>query len=321
MQTGLYDNFVKVYESLRMKQKLHKELVPLLDFYKKNRAESPEEFTLKAGLISKPGFFTLMDFQRHLNNPLLKPEWVHIKRGEKDISSDDVLFSKNVQLRHLHFMDKELINQEISKGSALVLEGIDILEPDVNALCAEFDRGLPCGIANSVVFFSQKGNEAYEAHADSNDVVVIQLEGRKTWKLYEYRQRAYFGNDKLTSEQLGPVRHEITLRPGDALYVRAGIPHHCITESNYSLHMAFDLLDRTPEPAAITGEANHLYNFNCAAPYVDGSEVIDKYIELLKSPGFQDDVRKETASIKNKIEILRGRISRASGVRNLSKLK
>jgi ribosomal protein L16 Arg81 hydroxylase len=159
-----------------------------------------------------------MNFQRHLNNPLLKPEWVHIKRNGKTIPTDDALHSKNVQLRHLYFMDKEIINQEIDKGAALVLEGLDILDPSINSFCSTLEKGLPCGMANSVVFFSQKGNEAYEPHADTNDVIVVQLEGRKTWKLYERRQRSYLGSANLSDEQ-GPVKYELTLRPGDALYI------------------------------------------------------------------------------------------------------
>lgn len=304
-----------------MKQKLHSDLNTLLNFYHQNRENRPAEFTYKAGLISKPGFFSLKDFQQHLNNPLLKPEWIHIKRDGKTIPTDQSMYSKNVQMRLLHFMDKEVINQEVEKGAALVLEGIDILDPSVNAFCSQLDKGLPCGIANSVVFFSQKGNEAYEPHADTNDVIVVQLEGKKTWTLYERRPRSYLASANLSSEQLGPVKYQLTLRSGDALYVRTGVPHHCKTETNYSLHMSFDLLDRTPEPQLITAEANHQYNFACAEAYVSSSEVIDKYIELLKSPKFQDEVIAETKNIRDEIAKFRDRVSRACGVRSLSKLK
>jgi hypothetical protein len=85
--------------------------------------------------------------------------------------------------------------------------------------------------------------------------------------------------------------------------------------------MSFDLLDRTPEPPLITAEANHQYNFACAEAYVPGSEVIEKYIEILRSPKFQAEVEAETVNIKKESGKFRDRVSRASGVRNLSKLK
>ena len=64
-----------------MKQKLHKELQALLDFYQQQRANPPQVFSHKTGVINNPSFFTMNDLQRHLNNPLLQAEWVHVKLG------------------------------------------------------------------------------------------------------------------------------------------------------------------------------------------------------------------------------------------------
>ena len=58
-----------------MKQKLHKDLQALFDFYLKQRQNLPEIYTYKAGVINNPSFFTVADLQRHLNNPLLQPDW------------------------------------------------------------------------------------------------------------------------------------------------------------------------------------------------------------------------------------------------------
>ncbi len=71
-----------------MKQKLHRELQQLLDFYHKQRQNLPEAFSHGTGVINKPSFFTVGDLQRHLNNPLLKPEWVYMKRDGKRVERD-----------------------------------------------------------------------------------------------------------------------------------------------------------------------------------------------------------------------------------------
>ncbi|MCZ6579580.1 MAG: hypothetical protein O6932_11120 [Gammaproteobacteria bacterium] len=302
-----------------MKFKLHKDLSTLLDFYNKQRKNPPAEFAYGAGLISKPSYFTLKDLQHHLNNPLLKPEWIHIKTAGARIPLEATLKKKNVQMKSLEFMDKDLINQELAKGGAIVLEGLDILDPGINAFCARLDEGMPCGIANCVSFFSQMHNEAYEGHADSDDVLVVQLEGKKIWSLYEPQQRRYFGNENLSDAQLGPVKYEVNMRPGDALYVRAGVPHQCTTPGKYSLHMSFDLLDRTPNVEQITNEANNQYYHACELPYAPGSKVIDKYIELLKSPAFQDALETEAGVLRKEIRQFREHAARASNVRSLSK--
>lgn len=302
-----------------MKFKLHKDLSTLLDFYNKQRKSPPAEYAYAPGLISKPGFFTLKDLQHHLNNPLLKPEWIHVKTAGRRIPLDSSMLKKNVQMKILDFMDKDLINQELGKGGAIVLEGLDILDPGINAFCARLDEGMPCGIANSESFFSQAGNEAYEAHADSDDVLVVQLEGRKNWNLYEPQQRRYLGAENQSKSQLGPVKNQVSMRPGDALYVRAGVPHLCSTPGKFSLHISFDLLDRTPNVEKITKEANIKYFHACEQPYEPGSKVIDKYIEILKSPAFQADLESETKIVREEIRRFRERVARVSNIRSLAK--
>ena len=180
-----------------MGQKLHKELQALLDFYKKQRADLPQAYRHGTGVINNPSFFTVRELQQHLNNPLLRPEWVHVKLDGDRVELEKSCFYKTVQGRQLDFMDKEMLNSEINKGAAVVLEGIDILDPGVNAFVAQLDNSLPCVMANSVVFFSQQGNEAYEAHCDADDVLVIQLGGKKTWQLFQPQQRRYAGIQEL----------------------------------------------------------------------------------------------------------------------------
>ncbi len=77
-----------------MKFKLHKDLSTLLDFYNKQRKNPPAEYAYAPGLISKPSFFTLKDLQNHLNNPLLKPEWIHVKTAGRRIPLDSSMLTK-----------------------------------------------------------------------------------------------------------------------------------------------------------------------------------------------------------------------------------
>ena len=304
-----------------MQQKLHKDLSVLFDFFKSQRNDPPEEFVYKPSLIKNPSFFTIRDLQQYLNNPLLKPEWVHLKTDGKMVSTDSCLVEKIVQRRALNFMDKNIIERELRKGGALVLEGLDMLNPDINAFCAKLEETLPCSLTNSVAFFSQAQNEAYGGHTDSDDVLVIHLGGKKTWDIFGIQQRRYLGGENQTEDQLGPVLQQITMKPGDVFYLRAGVPHRCHTAADYSLHIAFDLLDRTPNADQITEKANLRYYHACEQPYEPANKVIDKYIELLKSPDFQVSMEKQTKEIRESNAKFREKVDRANGVRYLSKLK
>ena len=302
-----------------MKQKLHKELQSLLDFYHKQRQNLPEAFSYKPGVINNPSFFTVSDLQRHLNNPLLQPEWVYAKLDGVRVELEKSCFYKTVQNKQLKFMDKEILNNEINKGAAVVLEGIDVLDSNINEFVARLDDSLPCVLANSEVFFSQQDNEAYEGHCDADDVLVVQLAGKKTWQLFEPQQRRYAGIQNLNEQQLGPVMQEIEMRPGDVLYARAGVPHRCITTAPFSLHMSFDLVDSAPRVSEITNEATNQYAHACELPYKPLTNVVDRYVSILKSDEFQAALEEATQIKRSEIAKFREMLGRSGVVRSLSK--
>jgi hypothetical protein len=302
-----------------MTDNLHTELKLLLDFYLRQRNNPPAEFTHASGLVPAPSFFSVAALQQHLNNPLLSPDWVHLRARGQTVPLDSSCLWKIVQTKKILFMDKELINEQLNRGAAIVLEGVDILDKTINAFVAEVDAALPCSLSNCVAFFSQRENEAYGGHCDTDDVLVIQIAGEKRWHLFTPQQRRYVNNSPLTKEQLGKQIAEVVMRPGDALYVRAGVPHLCQTIGDHSLHLAFDLCDRTPNIEQITHEANTRYNHACEDPYAPAANVAEKYIALLKSEKFQHDLDTATQQIKNNAVVFRQRIGRSSGVSALSK--
>ena len=304
-----------------MKQKLHKDFDGLLKFFLKQRQNPPAEYTYGAGIVSRPEVFTVKDLQAHLNNPLLQPEWLEVVVGGKRLSLEPASLYKRVQRKELRFIDKSYINQILAQGAAVVLEGLDILDPKINELLARIDEPFPCVMSNCVAFFSQRENEAYGGHCDTDDVLIFQLEGRKTWQLFEAQQRRYLGVDDQSDEQLGPVKKEITMRPGDAMYVRAGVPHRCSTPGDYSLHLSFDLGDRTPNIEQITAQADQHYLYATAPVYGPLSQAVDKYVDILQSPDFQARLKAETETKRNGIKQFRQQIGRASGINYLSKLK
>jgi hypothetical protein len=304
-----------------MKNKLHKDLDALLKFFIKQRQNPPAEYTYGAGIVSRPEVFTVKDLQAHLNNPLLLPEWLELVAGGKRLSLEEACMYKRVQRKELKFIDKSYINQRFAEGAAVVLEGLDILDSRINELLARIDDCFPCVMSNCVAFFSQRENEAYQGHCDTDDVLVFQLAGRKTWQLFEAQQRRYRGVSGQSDEQLGPVKEEIIMRPGDALYVRAGVPHRCTTPGEYSLHLSIDLGDRTPSVEQVTAQADNRYLHATAPVYGPLSQVVDKYIGILQSSDFQTGLQAETEKKRDNIKQFRQQLGRASGINYFSKLK
>lgn len=304
-----------------MKKKLHKDYEALLAFLREQRRDPPDEFTYRAGLVDRPGCFSLADLQDQLNNPILSPDWLEVIVKGKHVSLEPACLFKTVQKKKLLFMDKDILNEHLANGAAVVLEGLDVLDPMINSFLSGIDESFPCVLSNCVVFFSQRDNEAYHAHCDTDDVLVFQLEGKKTWQLFAPQQRRYFGASNLSDEQLGPVQNELTLRPGDALYLRAGVPHRCFTPGDYSLHLSFDLGDRTPNVEQIAAAADKLYKHAPAAAYDPPTRVVDRFTGIMQDPEFLATLQRETDAKQQSIREFRQRMARASGVRYLAKLK
>lgn len=301
-----------------MDNELHPDLKLLLDFYTQQRSTPPEAFAHSQALMSPPTFFSVEKFQQHLNNPLLTPDWIAVISKGQFVPLEPTHMYKEVQNKQLFFMDKELVDQQVSRGAAVLLEGLDVLDPSINAFAARLDAVLPCALANIVAFFSQRGNEAYRGHSDVDDVLVAQIDGEKRWHLFQRLSRSA-NRGGLTKAQMGRQIAEVVMRPGDALYLRAGVPHICETTGQCSLHVSFDLRDKMPNFKQIAVEANNRFANDQAEEYAQPSAVIQKYVDLLKSEKFQADVNLAIKQLRHDTQAFRRSIGRTSVVHALDR--
>ena len=303
-----------------MSENARTELNKLYEFSVKQTGNRPAVFTHQPSLIKKPGFFSIKKFQSFINNPLLTPEWIHVQFDNRPVPLDQAVLSRVAQQNDLRFMDKQLIEDYIRNGAAIVLEGIDIMDPDINDYIRRVDESLPCpATSDCAAFFSQRGQDAYGGHRDSDDVVIIQIAGEKNWKIFEPQQRRYLGNAPLEPEQMGPIHKKLTTRPGDALYIRAGVPHRVQTTAEFSLHLSFDITDRTTNIDQITREANIRFNHGCEDSFAPASKVMESYINLLTSEQFQVDVAEANKAMKKEAGHFRKSVGRTSIVQALSR--
>lgn len=81
-------------------------------------------------------------------------------------------------------------------------------------------------------------------HHDDVEVMVVQQEGHKRWRLYE----PFHSNSQLSSHSSKDYKEEdqkvildVVLNPGDLLYFPRGTPHHAVVEDDsiHSTHLTF----------------------------------------------------------------------------------
>jgi predicted nucleic acid-binding protein len=280
--------------------------------------KSAEFMRLENGVIDVAEVFSLERLRELLANPLLTPEWLQLTLEGRILDLRQSVGFKVVQDKKLFFLDKDLLNQALAKRAAVVLEGLDLMDSALAYLVTNLEQTMPCSMSNCEAFFSRSGNEAYNGHRDSDDVLVIQIAGTKRWRVHQPQQRRYLNNAPLTDSMMGPIVGQFELNPGDIMFLKAGVPHKCTTVTDHSLHLSFDLIDRTLSIEQITKAANAHYNNATAEPHAPVSAVIDKYIDYLTSDRFKTEIEKASADQKREAALYRQKFTDASKMPNLN---
>ncbi|XP_038621431.1 ribosomal oxygenase 1 [Tachyglossus aculeatus] len=118
--------------------------------------------------------------------------------------------------------------------------------PTVWHVLALLQEHLGC-LAGCNAYLTPPGGQGFAPHFDDVEAFVVQLEGRKRWRLYRPRtplpRRP--GPD-LRPEELGEPALRVVLRPGDLLYFPRGFVHQadCGGSAEHSLHLTLSAYQR-----------------------------------------------------------------------------
>jgi len=268
------------------------------DFYFKEGLSAPPDVTHvhRASLVPDQQLFSLEHLRRYLNNPLLDLNYLNLFQAGKPVDLSEANLYKLVQKRKIGFVDRRVLQQHLERGAACVLEGLDILEPEINTLATALDRGRVATFSNATAFFSQRGNEAYRGHVDTDDVLVIHMAGEKRWSLHRRQAPRRTNLADLEPAQMGPVEAEVVMRPGDVMYLRNYTPHRVETLSPCSLHVSFDLCDRQPSIEIALQMLLRHYDRDASARGTPPVEDLDKLFRLSRTPAYATEIAQAQAA-------------------------
>lgn len=130
-------------------------------------------------------------------------------------------------------------------GATLVLSQFH----EHHAPLARFCRGLEQVFLHGVqanIYLTPPGAQGFRIHYDTHDVLVLQVSGRKRWRVWDgqrvenpTRRTPWPGNLPAEGEP-----NIVVMEPGDALYIPRGVMHDAATEPGEpSLHITVGLLE------------------------------------------------------------------------------
>jgi ribosomal protein L16 Arg81 hydroxylase len=98
------------------------------------------------------------------------------------------------------------------------------------------------------LYLTPPSAQGFRTHYDNHDVLVIQVEGEKAWRLYDMPIEAPFRGEGFEpgKYETGALREEFVLKAGDCAYVPRGLMHDALTAGDAaSLHVTVGLITRT----------------------------------------------------------------------------
>lgn len=98
-------------------------------------------------------------------------------------------------------------------------------------------------------YLTPPNSQGFAPHYDDIEAFVLQIEGRKHWKLYSPREPAEvlarISSPNFTQEEIGNPILEVVLEPGDLLYFPRGIIHQASTvPGHHSLHVTMSVYQK-----------------------------------------------------------------------------
>jgi lysine-specific demethylase/histidyl-hydroxylase NO66 len=128
-------------------------------------------------------------------------------------------------------------------GATLVLQGLHRLWPPL----IDFTQRLGDELAQPLqvnAYLTPAGNQGFATHYDTHDVFVLQVDGRKHWRIHrpvlpDPLERQQWGGraDEVGATAEGEPYLDVELTPGDALYLPRGWLHSAQAQGHSSLHL------------------------------------------------------------------------------------
>src|SRR3712207_2048937 len=137
------------------------------------------------------------------------------------------------------------LREWVGRGASLVMNDVDSLTPGLRAVSDALE-GAGLGKAQANVYISWQSHKAFPAHYDTHEVWAVQVEGEKTWNVWEGRADHPIGHPVFRSQTQahherakGALRAKVHMRPGDLLYLPRGWYHDALAEAPASVHVAY----------------------------------------------------------------------------------
>ena len=143
------------------------------------------------------------------------------------------------------FIEREQVRRLMTDGGTFVMESCQRIHPTVGELSRSFEKVFHCPSPVNL-YVTPPSAQGFQPHFDVQNVFVLQLHGTKNWKVFEpHIEKPLLSQAVDGAVPPGDLLHDVTLHPGDFLYVPRGYVHVAHTTDELSAHLSVSLLPTT----------------------------------------------------------------------------
>jgi ribosomal protein L16 Arg81 hydroxylase len=137
-----------------------------------------------------------------------------------------------------YYPDLPAVHRAFGQGKTLIIKAMQQRWPAIAAMCRRLEAFFGCPVHTNL-YLTPPGAQGFEAHYDTHEVFVLQIDGDKHWRFYGSARELPVANEEATipKNQLGTPTQEVFLQPGDLLYMPRGHVHEAFTSDRASLHL------------------------------------------------------------------------------------
>jgi lysine-specific demethylase/histidyl-hydroxylase NO66 len=136
------------------------------------------------------------------------------------------------------------IYKQFVAGNTLVLHGVDMRWKPLAVVTRMLEFACACHVTANA-YLTPAGEQGYPTHYDTHDFFIFQLDGSKEWYIeapdparrHPIRDVSRVARRETTEADGEPEKSNVTIGPGDLMYIPRGWVHHARASGEASLHM------------------------------------------------------------------------------------
>ena len=170
-----------------------------------------------------------------------------LREGQLDMANASSQVMRSDFVDGAGYIDRGAVAELYRGGGTIIFNQAHQLDGVLARLCRGLEHVFSAHVQTNL-YLTPPNAQGFKTHYDNHDVLVIQIEGEKAWRLYDkpvdtpYRGEGF----EPGKFETGELKQEFTLKAGDCAYVPRGLMHDALTSGDAaSLHITIGLITRT----------------------------------------------------------------------------